>query len=323
MKLFPKKRVRVADGLHLFISNHFVYTDFGIRDLDEMRYSGRRFVMSDAPGTGFIVRITESHSYNRFVRSVRARHKTNYLRLLLGLEPDFDRIIDAGNKALSQGGDRYRKELLECYVNALSVARTEEYTERVIRGIKDSMHYRHNKFLSSVLNHYKNKVRQLEHDMMSVVWQVKDHCSAETYAAYREMVDAFSRVAASRRVWFFDKSKQKSYTQVFFDMGVFDFIHSEGYLPMMRTPRGVTYYLLPDVVIVARSSTDFELVPLKTLTVVCQELAIEETTESMVGRLGDAASMIRIPEFDLTYFFYHVRPVVNFVNALEKLKETL
>ena len=50
MKIFPKSRVKVTEGLHVKISNHFHYTDFGIRDSGEMRYGGRRFVMSDTPG---------------------------------------------------------------------------------------------------------------------------------------------------------------------------------------------------------------------------------------------------------------------------------
>lgn len=323
MKIFPKQRMRVADGLHLLVPNHFVYTDFGIRELGEACYDGRRFVMTDAPGTGFIVRATESYSYNKFVRSVKARQRHSYLRLLLGLEPDFDRTIEAVGKALQQSTDPYGKELLECYANALTIARTEERVERIIRGIKDGMHHRSNRYLESVLNHYKSRIRQLERDMVSVVWHVKDHCSAETYEAYRKVVEAFAKVASSRRIWFYDKTRRKQYVQVFFDLGVFDFIHSEVHLPLLRTPEGVTYYLLPDAMIVARSSVDFDVVPLKTLTVVCQELAIEESHESMVGRLGDAASMIRIPEFNLTFFFYHVRPVVHFVRALDKLKETL
>ena len=75
--------------------------------------------------------------------------------------------------------------------------------------------------------------------------------------------------------------------------------------------------------IVARSSFDFDVVPLKTLTIVSQELAIEEPTEAMLGQMGDAASMIKIPEFDLNFYFNHVRAVVDFVRAVDRLKETL
>lgn len=321
----PKKRVRVTEGLYVNVSNHFFYSDFGIRDSRELRYSGRRFVMSDTPGTGFFERESESHSYHQFVRRQLAKQRKRYWRLLLGKEPSFTREVAACNKALESCDDGLRRQILESYSNALAVARSAERMERVIRGIKDKMGHKSNKFMVRVMSHYKNKLRQLEDDMRSVIWMVKEHCSEETYQAYLAVADAFTRVASCRRIWIHDRDDVRNpFKQVFFDMGVFDFMRVECYLPMMRDSRnGMTYYILPDAVLAARSSTDFDVVPLKGLTMVCQELAIEEPSESMMGHLGDAASMLKIPEFDLDYYFNHVRPVVEFVHAVDRLKETL
>ena len=41
------------------------------------------------------------------------------------------------------------------------------------------------------------------------------------------------------------------------------------------------------------------------------------------SRLGDAASMVRIPELNLTWYFNHVRPIMHFVGAYEELQATL
>ena len=82
-------------------------------------------------------------------------------------------------------------------------------------------------------------------------------------------------------------------------------------------------YLLPDAVIVARSSVDFDILPLKDLTMVCQETAIEEATELLSSRVGDAASMVLIPGLNLTFYFNHARVVIDFVQAVDKLKATL
>lgn len=323
MNIFPKKRVKVADGLHVKISNHFFYNDFGIRDSHETRYSGRRYIVTGTPGTGFIERESESHSYHVFVRKHVSAMKPSYLRMLLGKEPSFEKALAAANKALATADEPYRRQLLECYVNALTVARKEERMQRVIRGIKDKMGHRSNKFMVSVMSHYKNKIRQLENDMDSVIWHVKDHCSAETYDAYCKAVDAFTRVASCRRIWFYDPRRKDSYSQVFFDMGVFDYIRHDAFLPLMRDPDGVHYYLLPDALLVARSHVDFDVVPLKNLTVVSQELAIEEPNEALLGQMGDAASMIKVPEFNLNFYFNHVHAIVDFVRAVDRLKETL
>ena len=94
-------------------------------------------------------------------------------------------------------------------------------------------------------------------------------------------------------------------------------------MPIMRDSRGVHYYLLPDCFIVARSSVDFDVRPIKDMTIVSQELAIEETVENLSSQLGDAASMIRIPELNLTFYFNHLRPIVEFVRAGDNLKERL
>lgn len=327
MKLFPYKVVKVTEGLHVKVSNHFYYNDFGIRDSGEMRYSGRRYVMTGTPGTGFIERESESHSYHQFVRRLLALQKPNYWRMLLGKEPSFARELALANKALMNASDPRIREMLECYVNALTIGKKQEYMERVVRGIKDKMGHRSNKFMVSVMSHYKSKMHQLEHDMDAVVWKVKDHCSPETYEAYLEVVKAFTRVASCRRIWCRSGDERARgrhrYPQVYFDMGVFDYIRCEDYLPMMRDVNGTVYYILPDVLVVVRGTVDFDLVPLKTLTVVSQELSIEEPTESMMNRIGDAASMIKIPELNLDYYFNHVHPVVDFVNALDRMKETL
>lgn len=323
MKILPYKRIKVADGLHVWVSNHYRYSDFGIRDSGEMRYTGRRYVAGETPGTGFIERESESHSYHMFVRRKVAAQKPSYWKMLLGKEPDFNRAIEDANQAMVNTTDPRKRELLECYANALIVARKEEHAERVVRAIKDKMGHRSNKFMVSVISHYKNKIHQLEHDMNAVEWHVKDHCSPETYEAYCEMVQAFTRVASCRRIWQLNTVKRRQYDQVYFDLGVFDFIRSDTYLPLMRDNQGREMYLLPDALLVVRSAVDFDLLPLKSLTLVCQELAIEEPTEDMLTSIGDAASMIKIPELNLNFYFNHYHAVYDFVARVDKLKSTL
>ena len=323
MKILPYKWVKVADGLHVKMSNHYRYTDFGIRDSGEMRYTGRRYVAGDTPGTGFIERESESHSYHQFVRNKVSVQKPNYWRMLLGKEPDYDKALAEANKALMEATDKRKRELLESYVNALTVARKAEHAERVVRAIKDKMGHHSDKFMVSVISHYKGKIRQLEHDMYAVQWQVKEHYSPEIYQAYTDMVHAFTRVASCRRIWQLNTEKRHQYDQVYFDLGVFDYIRNESYLPLMRDNKGREIYILPDVVIVARSAVDFDLLPLKTMTLVCQELAIEEPTEDVLSSIGDAASMIKIPELDLNFYFNHYHSVADFVHAVDKLKSLL
>ena len=323
MRILPKKRVKVTEGLYVNISRHFYYSDFGVRDSGEMRYYGRRYISPYTPGTGFIEHESESHSYHKFVKEFTRLEKPNYWRYVFGKEPDYKREHQLAKAALAAATDDRKRELLDCYVNALAVGENAERIERVVRGVKDKMGHKSNKFMVSVISHYKSKLNQLGHDMSAVEYHLKNHFTPEVMDAYNRMVDAFVRVTACRRIWCQTGNHKDGYTQVFFDLGIFDFIRSDSYLPIMRGSDGMRYYLLPDSIIAARNSLDFDIHPIKNMTIVCQELAIEETVDNFSSQLGDAASMIRIPELNLTYYFNHLRPIVEFVKAMDNLKEQL
>ncbi len=321
MNIFPYKRVKVTEGLYIKLSNHFYYTDFGVRDSGEQRYTGHRYINTGVPGTGFIERESESHSYHEFVRKYQKKQKQTYWTMLMGLEPSYNKELGRARVALSQADGHMKRQILDSYVNALSIGRNEERIERIVRGIKNKMGHRSNKFLVSVLSHYKGKISQLENDMNAVELHLENSCTPEQYEAYLDLVEKFSAVAACRRIWHFNESTREKYMQVYFDLGIFDFIRSKTFIPIMRDSKGVSYYLLPTCILVSRSSVDFDVVPIKNLTIVCQELAIEETVEVISSRLGDAASMVRIPELDLTWYFNHVRPVMHFIGAYDRLRE--
>ena len=324
MKILPIKLVRVTDELRVFVSNHFVYSDFGVRQSGEMRYYGRRYVSPTTPGKGFIEHDSESHSYHQFVRDFVALEKPNYWRLLTGKEPDYDRELRRAKKVLDATEKGQKREILECYVNALGIGRVSQNMEKVARAVRKKMHNHHsNKLYVSVVSHYKSRIAQIGHDMSAVEYHLKDHYSPEVLAAYEKMVAAFVPMMGCRRIWCLAEGQRTRYKQVFFDLGIFDFIRSNTFLPIMRDTHGVHYYILPDSIVVARSSTDFDLVPLKNLTGVSQEMAIEETIEVVSSQLGDAASMIRIPELNLTFYFNHVRAILGFVQALDELKKVI
>ena len=324
MKLFPYKRKKVADNLYVRVSNHFYYSDFGVRGRDEVHHYGHRYVCTGTPGTGFIERDSESHSYHVFVRKQHSLHPHSYWDLLFEREPDYGREMQLATEEKQTSTDPRKRALLECYTNALIIGSREEEIERIIRGVKNRMGHRHNKYMVSIISHFKRKIIQLDRDMDAVVYQVKDHCSDETYVAYRAMIEAFVRMTdRCRRIWHHNDTLRNSFAQVFFDMGIFDFIRNDGFLPLMRDSFGVQYYMLPDAVIVARSSVDFDIVPLKTLTIVYQETAVEEPTELLSSSIGDAACMMLIPDLKLTFYFNHARVVADFVHSVDKLKQTL
>lgn len=326
MTLLPYSTMKIDSHLRVKVSNHFRYTDFGVRGQDGSNgLRSRHFVCSGTPGTGFFVRESESHSYHEFVRSHASQQPQGYWNMLFGREPSYDRELQRVNEALGTPLDPRKRELLECYANALAVGRIEERMERIVDGVKAKMrHRKYSKHLVSIVSHYRRKIDQLERDIHAAEYDVRSHCDEAVWQAYVRMVEAFDTMAGRcRRVWHQSGKDATRFAQIFFDLGVFDFVRSDVLLPLLRDSSGVAYYLLPDAVVVAHDSVDFDLVPLKTLTVVCQETALVEPSDMLPSHLGDAACMMLIPELGLTFCFNHARVVEQFVHSLDQLKQTL
>lgn len=254
------KRMTVADGLRVPISRHFYYSTFGVRG----RYAtgahmGGQFVCEGTPGTGFFIRNTESHSYRRFVTACRKRNDQNVLTLLLGKEPNFDKEYARVDNAFAGIEDENKRRILSSYQNVLGLAKEEELLQRIVRAVKDKMGHKPNKRLVSVLTHYKSSIASLERDVRSAQYNYANHLSEEQAADWAKVVETFHLLVDSRRVWsVYTDEGMSAYKQVFFDMGIFDYVQSPGDTPVMRDYRDLHYYLYPDGVVAARSSVDFD-----------------------------------------------------------------
>ena len=336
------KRMTVAEGVRLPVPRHFNYSTFGVRDRRDNIIRTGNFVCSGTPGTGFFVHNSESHSYHRFVIESKKKLNQNALTLLLGKEPNFEKELKRANDACKQTTDENKLELLSSYINVLALAKEEELMQRVIRGIKDKMGNHPSKMMVSILSHYKSSIATLEHDVRSA----QNHCCASldetAKAAWEKVIDAFHLLVESRRVWsvYMDHGSQ-SYQQVFFDMGIFDYIHSPFDTPVMRDHKGMHYYLYPKGVLVARSSVDFDLykwadldvrfsvVDISTLAVRPNFNSRHSSSKKKRHSHSDALSTlygttraqvvgeIAIPKLNLQFFVNHTGPAEDFVKALK------
>lgn len=299
------------------MSNSYHDNDFGVRNGSY----GRRFVCCGAPGVGFMEHDSDSITYVDFVTQCRKSSGSSYWNMLTEREPGFDRERKRIHTALASGDDPFRKQILENYDNALAVAKQAEHLLRIEQGIKDKMGHRHHrKYFVSVIGYYRRKMERLAKDMCGVELNLRDTCTEAQYEAWLKVAEAFEAVAACRRVWHDGGTRRHRYNRVFFDLGVFDYIKADAYLPLMRTHKGPTYYILPTCVIAARDNVDFEVHPLSEVSMVCNEMSIQEPIDIISSELGDAASILHVPAFGQTWFLNHVRPVAKFVAAYDALR---
>lgn len=313
MKIFPSKMMRVSDHVRIPVTQYFSYNTFGILGNYDAKYHYVKYVCTGTVGTGFFVRDTESQSYNYFVKDQRKAIKPNYWKMLLGKEFSFKKEMARVNAALSETDDSLRRRIFDSYLNCLTLARNEEVLERIANSLRKRIKGRPNPKLSSPLKHYKNRIAALEHEIRLTQLNVKDLCNEEQLEAYGKMVMAFRETCTVRRIW--DLSvpgvNGHRHKQVFWDLGVFDFIQSPWYLPVMRDGNGLCYYWLPTFVIKARSSVDFDILPYDTITM-------------MHHPVGDGTqSDINLPEMGMAFRFSNIEKVEALFKAFNELRAKL
>lgn len=344
--MFLKKRILVAEGLRMSVTRHFIYSDFAVKWHRDNVTQLSIFVVEGKPGTGFFMRSSDSQSYRQFVAASQRKNKQNFFTLLLRKEPDFDKEYELARKAYETAKNDQERRILSCYQNVVTLARDEEQLQRVVRAVKDKMKDRPTKRYLSILSHYKSSINRLERDAHEAQINYAKDMDETQLRLWGKVVDAFQLLTESRRVWavFIDQG-ENSYKQVFFDMGVFDYIKSPGETPVMRDQEGRHYYLYPDGLVASRSSVDFDFHPWASMEVKfgvvdISMLAVRpqfntrrsskhrhKGTDAMSTLYGASHSQvvgeIYFPKLDLRFYVNRTGPAEDFVKALNEWKSQL
>ena len=104
------------------------------------------------------------------------------------------------------------------------------------------------------------------------------------------MVIAFTEVASSHRIWHSKDSYEgldSAFEQVYFDLGIFNFIQAPLMTPMMRDSVGQYHFLYPDFWVASRSATDFDVYDLKDLTFLFREVPYEMISNMVLSSYAD------------------------------------
>ena len=332
------KHMLVADGMRLPVSRRFCYTTFGVRGrYDNIARTGN-YICSGTPGTGFFARSSDSHSYRKFVNDKRKKLDGNLFTRIFLIGPSFEKEHKLIEAAFEHTEDKNVRRVLDSYQNVIALARKEEELQRIVRAVKDKIGNHPRKHLVSVLSHYKSSIATLEHDVKSVQINVTKDFDEQKLASWNKVIEAFHELIECRRIWsVYNENGLEAYEQVFFDMGIFDFIQSKYDTPVMRDYRGIHYYIYPKGIIVARSTVDFDCktwdqLEMKFGVVDTSVLAVRPQLNSYHRSSGmrhhDALSNlygatraqvvgeITIPELDLRFFVNRADKAEAFVNAL-------
>ena len=287
MKLLPKSRKKVAKGLSVWVSNHYTPTLFGIRGKYESSYKSGQYVECGSPGTGFFVRNSSSRTYKAFCQGERAKLTPNYFDLVRGKEFSFDKEIARVEAVQSQGGlNKYKEIILESYVNEA------EEAERIVAGIKELSHRRHHlsSYQTHVMSSFKSRVARLGHDVRDIQLNITNLCNEERMKGFEDVVISFSQLAACHRIWSVRESLsglESSFAQVYFDLGIFDFIQAPLMTPLMRDAEGRRCFIYPDFIVRSYDAVDFEVFELKDLNFLFREVPYDMVSNMVIDSYYD------------------------------------
>lgn len=302
MKLLPKYRKTIAKGLTVWVSNHYCPTLFGIRGHYESSYKSGQYVECGAPGTGFFVRNSSSHSYKNFCKEERAKLLPQYKNMVKGKEFSFEKEIERVTKAKEENTNPIRDMILESYLNVLPLAKEAEEAERYVNGIKELSHRRHHltSYQSHVMSGIKSRIARLGHDVRDIQLYIPKLCGEERYQQFADVAKQFTQVASSHRIWSVRENYEgleAAFTQVYFDLGIFNFIQAPLMTPMMRDAEGRKIFFYPEFVIRAKDSVDFEVFEMKSLTFLFREVPYDMISNMVIDSyydVDDSSSSTRL-----------------------------
>ena len=171
-------------------------------------------------------------------------------------------------------------------------------------------------------------------------------CGEERYQQFAEVAKQFTQVASSHRIWSVRENYEgleAAFTQVYFDLGIFNFIQAPLMTPMMRDAEGRKIFFYPEFVIRAKDSVDFEVFEMKSLTFLFREVPLHRRNYEQFGdgllvnkdskALNDMEEETKIrervvgelyvPEMKMRYYVRDVKALRTFVHTLNEYKDKL
>ncbi|MBP9990888.1 MAG: hypothetical protein KBT45_05620 [Bacteroidales bacterium] len=323
MSLFPQKLIRAHGGELVFIQSFPMNSMLGVLNASDTNYNLSNYISLGYPGMGFYVHSTDSHSYHNYCRDMREASAPSYKKMLKNKNFSYSktrkeakRLYNLESAKTQTDNTKISKDqILYSYINCLKVAERAEYEERVYLALrKKSRLFGSNRKLQDSSQHHRRVMASMAHEMRTAQIDLTTIYSPELLERYHKMASAFeSMFKCCRRIWDLTTHNVEGHhhAHVYFDMGVFDFVQIPGYVPLMNDGKGVHYFIMPEHIVVARTATDFDMVPLKDVSFIFHIARTEPQSE------------FAVPELGLSFRFSKFDPIKDFVEEINRYKETL
>jgi hypothetical protein len=259
------------EELRVPVSRHYYLSSFGVRQRhDSSVAEGGEYLCLGVPGTGFFVHSTDSHSYHQFVRQIRQKYGNSFGNMIFGREPNYSREMKKVDAALKLETNPRKQKILVNYRNCLTIGQEAELLQRLEKGVKAKAGHRLDKGAIGIITNLKGQIASLQHDMLAAETKPLENLTEEQQEKWQEVLKTFAEFIVSRRLFSIEKNEKTGkdeYHHVFGDFGIFDFMWMRGDTPLLRDSKGNYYFIFPIGLIKAKSSTDFEVIPVSELSI--------------------------------------------------------
>lgn len=208
-----------------------------------------------------------------------------------------------------ESADGIKFEILSHYRECLFKEMEMTEPKAVIATLKES--FNSAKYQDEI-KFYRDKINTLEGEILKRRFQA-DMADEKTMSKFRSLCECFEILYTGARFWdistYENPFRGHPWISAYFASGVFDYILSQSYTPTIYTASGQTLVIYPQFVILANSTTDFEVYPLDSIHM-----------ES--GRVPGHSSYgyLRIPKLNLAFTTSDPYDLEIFVNSFEAYK---
>lgn len=179
--------------------------------------------------------------------------------------------INAAKYAETQTEEPIKKEILISYVKCLEISKSIEEKEAIIEALKKKTRGNTSSKYHSLFVSQDKELATLQDELVANRIDVDKSLDENTLNGYSLLCESFEKLMDCEKIWIINlkipNSELKSSaaalvqkTEVSFETGVFNFIKSEYNTPILKDSDNLKYYIYPEYVIKARSSTSFDII---------------------------------------------------------------
>ncbi|WHF50655.1 DUF4236 domain-containing protein [Chryseobacterium gotjawalense] len=182
----------------------------------------------------------------------------------------YDTLINSAKEEIAKSTDSVKNEILKCYINDLQISKQIEIKLSKIKSLQAKNAKKTNQKFLQEIDILDKEISVLENNQLSAQYNIDATLNDTEKQAFEQMVYNFVVMSQSEKIWF-NNGEFSSILQgltggrkeIRFTVGSFSGISRDFQVPILPDSEENHYYLYPKFVIKAKSSTQFELFPLK------------------------------------------------------------